>query len=175
MPTLLLLRHAKSAWPPGVPDPLRPLNERGRRDAPAAGRVLAAGDPIDLALVSPAARTGQTYDLVVGQLPQRPPTRTDERIYEAGVGDLLEVLSETDDSIRRLLLVGHNSAVEMLAWHLCAPDGSAQYEAMVRKYPTAALAEIDLPVPWRELPAAVAWPTGSPIGRLVSFQVCRGT
>ncbi|MDQ1247949.1 MAG: phosphohistidine phosphatase [Actinomycetota bacterium] len=175
MPTLLLLRHAKSSWPPGVPDPLRPLNERGRRDAPAAGRILAERSPIDLALVSPAARTGQTYDLVAEQLPARPPTRSDERIYEAGVGDLLEVIAETDDSVGRLLLVGHNSAIEMLAWHLCAPDGSAGYEEMVRKYPTAGLAEIDLPVPWHELPAAVAWPSGAPIGRLVSFVVCRGT
>jgi phosphohistidine phosphatase SixA len=85
------------------------------------------------------------------------------------------VLSEVDDSVGRLLLVGHNSSIEMLAWHLSKPDGGADYEAMLRKYPTAGLAEIELPVPWRELPAAVAWPTGTPVGRLVSFVVCRGS
>jgi phosphohistidine phosphatase len=174
MATLLLLRHAKSAWPPGVPDHLRPLNERGLRDAPAAGRMLAERPHVDLALVSPAVRTEQTFDLAVAELPARPPMRTDERIYEAQVADLLDVIAQTDDSVRRLLLVGHNSSIEMLAWHLCQPDGSAQYEAMLRKYPTAGLAEIELPVPWHRLGAAVAWPSGPPIGRLVSFVVCRG-
>lgn len=174
MPTLLLLRHAKSAWPPGVPDPLRPLNERGLRDAPAAGRILAARAPIDLAVVSPAARTGQTFDLVAKQLPKRPPTRVDERIYEAEVSDLVEVIGEAAASVNRLLLVGHNSSIEMLAWQLCAPDHSEDYEAMLRKYPTAGLAEIELPLPWRDLPEAVSRPTGAAIGRLVSFVVCRG-
>lgn len=174
MPTLLLLRHAKSAWPPGVPDPLRPLNDRGRRDAPAAGQLLAERAPVQLALVSPAVRAEQTYELAVAELAERPPTRIDERIYEAHAGDLLEVLGSVPATVERVLLVGHNPGIESLALHLAAPEADVGYEDLVRKFPTAGLAEIELPTPWSELSAAVAWPTGSPVGRLVSFAVPRG-
>src|SRR6478735_578713 len=62
--TLVLLRHAKSDWSTGEPDPRRPLAGRGRRQAPEAGRWLAANlDAIDLAVVSPATRARQTWEL----------------------------------------------------------------------------------------------------------------
>ncbi|MGW3729375.1 SixA phosphatase family protein, partial [Streptomyces sp. NPDC000851] len=60
---LVVLRHAKSAWPLDVADHERPLAPRGRRDAPAAGRALAEADCLpDLALCSTAARARQTWD-----------------------------------------------------------------------------------------------------------------
>lgn len=170
MPTLLILRHAKSAWPLGVPDDMRPLNDRGRRDAPVAGALLAEGPPIDVAYVSPALRTQQTFDLVAAQLPRQPKVRIDDRIYAAGLRSLLEVLGEVPDNAERALLVGHNPGMEMLASLLAAPDSSDEYASMVRKYPTAGLAEITLDVPWSQLPSA----TGEPVGRLVSFRVPRG-
>lgn len=172
MPTLLILRHAKSAWPLGVPDDERPLNARGRRDAPVAGDLLAQGAPIDVACVSPAVRTQQTYELVAAQLPQQPGLRIDERIYAAGLRALVDVLADVPDSARRVLLVGHNPGMEMLAALLSAPDTSADYDEMTQKFPTAGLAEISLDVPWSQLPAALA--EEEPPGRLVSFRVPRG-
>ena len=65
MKRLLLLRHAKSAWPDGVEDHDRPLSDRGRRDAPRMGAyIAAAGLRPDFALVSSARRTQETWALV---------------------------------------------------------------------------------------------------------------
>lgn len=169
MRTLVLLRHAKSAWPPGVPDQLRPLNPRGRRDAPAAGRALAALGPIDLALVSPAARTGETFVAAAAELPQRPPMRADERIYQAGVGQLLAAIAEVPDEVGTLLVVGHNPGMEMLADYLVADDGSADYALMSLKFPTAGLAVIEVDRSWADLASA---PAGT--ARLAGFSVPRG-
>ncbi|WP_443080564.1 SixA phosphatase family protein [Streptomyces sp. PTD5-9] len=66
---LIVLRHAKSAWPEGVPDHERPLAGRGRRDAPAAGRRLyEAGYTPDLVVCSTARRTRETWDLAAAEL-----------------------------------------------------------------------------------------------------------
>ena len=168
MPTLVLLRHAKSAWPPGVPDDERPLNPRGRRDAPVAGAVLAAGPPIDLALVSPAQRARETFQLATSVLPTVPPHRIDERVYDADVVDLLAAISEVADDVDRLLVVGHNPGTEMLAFWLAANTPTADYLNMSTKYPPAAIAEIDLPNPWRDIRLARG------TGALVSFVIPRG-
>ncbi|MDQ0711860.1 phosphohistidine phosphatase SixA [Streptomyces luteogriseus] len=65
---LIVLRHAKSAWPLDVVDHERPLAPRGRRDAPAAGRALADADLLpDLALCSTALRARRTWDLAAAE------------------------------------------------------------------------------------------------------------
>ncbi len=111
--TLILLRHAKSAWPPNTPDALRPLAERGRRDAPAVGRWLRAHlDPIDHVVCSPAVRAVQTWDLVAAQLASIPSVRRDERLYEASVADLLAVTQELAPQASTAALVGHNPGLE---------------------------------------------------------------
>ncbi|MFI0432962.1 MAG: SixA phosphatase family protein [Candidatus Nanopelagicales bacterium] len=168
MPTLVLLRHAKSAWPPGVPDDQRPLNVRGRRDAPAAGAVLAARAPIDLALVSPAARARETYALVAAEMADAPPPTYDERIYEADPADLLDVLAEVPAGTPRVLLVGHNPGLEMLALRLSSPHETPDFLQMVAKFPTSGIAEIELAGDWSELSTSVGQ------GDLVSFAVPRG-
>lgn len=173
MPTLQLLRHAKSAWPPGVADYSRPLNDRGRRDAPVAGQLLARRGEIGLALVSPAARTRETFDLVSAELPVAPEVTFDPRIYDAGLGSLLEVLSEVPAGVDQVLLVGHNPGVEMLAWHLGGDDDTDAGDAMRRKYPTAGLAEIELQVPWSELAVRAGFGAVA-VGTLQSFVVPRG-
>lgn len=112
---LVLLRHAKSAWPDGVPDPQRPLNDRGRRDAGAAGRWLR--DHVgDLAAVacSPATRTRQTWELVSAELTDPPAAAFDERIYAASPGELLAVVHDLPDTAASALLIGHNPGMEEL-------------------------------------------------------------
>jgi phosphohistidine phosphatase len=113
--TLVVLRHAKSAWPAGVADADRPLADRGERDAPAVGRWLREHVPdIDLTVCSPAVRTRQTWRLVAGELDRIPAFRLDERIYDADVPDLLAVLHELPDTVSTVVLVGHNPGLSDL-------------------------------------------------------------
>lgn len=114
--TLILLRHAKSDWSGDVADIARPLARRGRRQAPDAGRWLAANiDSIDLAVVSPASRARSTWDLVAAELDVPPRTRIDERVYAASGHDLLTVVRELPDDVGTVVLVGHNPGIQDLA------------------------------------------------------------
>jgi phosphohistidine phosphatase len=113
--TLVLLRHAKSAWPEGVDDRARPLAGRGRRDAPAAGRWLREHvGGVDLVVCSPALRTRQTWQLVAAELGGTPEFRVDDRIYGAPVADLVDVVRELPPSAGTVLLVGHNPGLSEL-------------------------------------------------------------
>ena len=94
MHTLILLRHAKSDWSGHEGDHDRPLAKRGRRQAPEAGRWLAANvDSIDLAIVSTANRARSTWDLASDELDQPPTTRLDDDAYAASAGDLLDMVA----------------------------------------------------------------------------------
>lgn len=113
--TLVVLRHAKSGYPPGVDDVDRPLADRGRRDAPAAGRWLRANAPaIDLTVCSPATRTRQTWQLVAPELGGAPVFRVDDRIYTASVDDLLDVVHDLPEDAGVVLLIGHDPGVSDL-------------------------------------------------------------
>ena len=138
MRTLLLLRHAKSDYPAGVPDHDRPLNERGRRDAPVAGRWLTAHAPaLDLVLVSSARRAQQTWQLASADLDVPGVVRTEPRVYEASVSILLNVVRSIPETVQSALLVGHNPGLEELA-ELMANDGEpSASRAISVKYPTS--------------------------------------
>jgi phosphohistidine phosphatase len=138
---LVVLRHAKSAWPDGVADHQRPLAPRGRRDAPAAGRALVeAGCLPDLALCSTAVRARETWELASAQWGTPPPVRHDPRLYAAGVPDLLAAVHEVSAEVGTLLLVGHNPGLEELVLDL-AGDGLDDTLDRVRvKFPTSAIA-----------------------------------
>jgi phosphohistidine phosphatase len=117
--TLVVLRHAKSAYPSGTDDVDRPLADRGRRDAPAAGRWLRANAPaIDLTVCSPATRARQTWQLVVNELAGEPECRVDDRIYAASVDSLLAIVHGLPESAATVLLVGHDPAVTDLVYVL---------------------------------------------------------
>jgi phosphohistidine phosphatase len=138
---LVVLRHAKSAWPPGVPDHQRPLGPRGLRDAPAAGRALAAADCLpDLALCSTAVRARRTWELAAAQWGTPPRVRHDARLYAAGVPDLLEVVHEVPDRVGTLLLVGHNPGLEDLVLTLAGDALDDALEEVRTKFPTSAIA-----------------------------------
>ncbi|MDG9703602.1 histidine phosphatase family protein [Streptomyces sp. DH37] len=150
---IVILRHAKADWPDGVADHDRPLAERGRRDAPVAGRWLAAsGITPDLTLCSTAARTRETWKLVVHELPQRPRTVYEERLYEASPGELIAVVNEVPDDVGDLMLVGHNPGMHALADILA---GEAEEEARTRLghtgFPTSAMAVISFAGSWKSV------------------------
>lgn len=143
---LVLLRHAKSDWPDGVPDRDRPLGARGRAEAPQAGKWLAdAGLVPDLALVSTALRARQTWQLVSAALPAEVPTEYSDALYEQGVVGSLDLVRGLPDEVGTALLVGHNPTTETLA--LLLEDGTgptADRERMAGKYPTGGIAVLQV-------------------------------
>ena len=113
--TLLVLRHAKAAGEPGVNDIERPLTGGGRRDASAAGQwLLARGITPDWVLCSAARRARQTWAQISAVLGEAAPGQDavsfEQRLYEAGAQDLLDLVNEQPDDARTLLTVGHNPA-----------------------------------------------------------------
>ncbi|MGX1268574.1 phosphohistidine phosphatase [Streptomyces phaeoluteigriseus] len=152
---LVVLRHAKSAWPQSVPDHERPLAPRGLRDAPAAGRALAdAGCLPDLALCSTAVRARRTWELASAQWGTAPPVRYDPRLYAADVPELLAVARETPDEVRTLLLVGHNPGLQQLVLDLAGDALDDVLEPVRAKFPTSAVAVLA----WRAPTWAGIWP-----------------
>ena len=148
MSTLILLRHGKSDWSGGEPDHLRPLARRGRRQVPEAGRWLADNvGAIDLAVVSPAERTRETWRLAAAELAVPPPVREDDRVYAGSARSLLGVLRELPAEVATVVLVGHNPGVENLVASLIGRNVSM---------PTSALAVIDLSGPWSAAPNKAA-------------------
>ncbi|KUL76763.1 MULTISPECIES: histidine phosphatase family protein [unclassified Streptomyces] len=164
---LVVLRHAKSAWPDDLTDHERPLAARGRRDAPVAGRLLAEADCLpDLALCSTALRARQTWDLACGQWGTPPPVRHDRRLYAAGVADLLAVVHEVPPEVGTLLLVGHNPGLEDLVLGLAGDGLDDLLEEVGTKFPTAAAAVLAWHGPgWRDLEPGTALLTDVMVAR----------
>ncbi|MFB7735743.1 histidine phosphatase family protein [Streptomyces sp. NPDC056112] len=154
---IVLFRHAKADWPQ-VTDRERPLAERGRKDAAVAGRKLAdAGVAFDLALCSTATRTRETWKLAVHELPHRPKTVYEERVYDASPGELITVLNETPDDVRSVILIGHNPGIQGLAEVLSgSAEGDARERMSRRGFPAAAFAVVSFDGSWKALEPGVA-------------------
>jgi phosphohistidine phosphatase len=153
---LILLRHAKSAWPDDVADHERPLAPRGRRDAPAAGKWLRKSDYVpDRVLCSTARRARETWQLAEEKLGAHPRTALEDRVYGASTADLLALAHLTSADVRTLLIVGHDPAMRELTLELASEQsGDAEAEELARvraKYPTAAIAVLSFSGGWAEL------------------------
>ena len=124
MLTLYLLRHAKSSWDDASQQDFeRPLNNRGRKACEVIGELIEEkGIDFDLVLVSTSLRTRQTIEFVKERAKLRGEVRYDERIYEATVSQLLEVISQVDNDRKSVLLVGHNPGLEGLLTLLTGED-----------------------------------------------------
>ena len=109
--TLVLLRHGKSAYPPGVSDHDRPLAPRGRREAALAGKWIQQHvPPLDYILCSSAARTRQTLE-ATGLATPTVLVDVSSSIYEAYPEELLELVTAAPPADRTVLLVGHAPGV----------------------------------------------------------------
>jgi phosphohistidine phosphatase len=149
---LLLLRHAKSAWPEDVADHDRPLAGRGRGDAPAIGRWLRkAGYVPDLVLCSTARRARETWQLAEEKLGSKPPTTFERRVYGAGSSELLALARETPADVRTLMIVGHEPTMSDLTLELARPEPGEALEKVQDKFPTAAIAVLTFTSGWPEL------------------------
>jgi phosphohistidine phosphatase len=154
MRRLMLLRHAKAAPPDGLKDLDRPLAKRGKAAAERMAAYLADEQLFpDLAVVSPARRTRETFAPVASKLGEVP-VRFEPRLYEASAERLLAVAREAEPGVAGLLMIGHNPGFQELARMLVGYGDRYAFARMGQKYPTAALAVIDFDgEDWRGLKA----------------------
>lgn len=144
--TLLVVRHAKSAWDGSAPDFLRPLAARGLRDGVAAGRVL-AGYPLDVVLCSGARRARQTWERAVVGGARAAEVRFEDDLYFGGARTALGLLRDLDDDVATAAVIGHEPTVSDLVARLAA-SSTLMVEG---RFPTAAIAVLDVPGEWSGL------------------------
>lgn len=143
MPTLWLLRHAKSAWDTAAPtDHDRPLAARGHRDAPRVGLWLAQQNAvIDAVVCSTATRARQTLAGVSENFSiDGAQIEFSRALYHADVDELLAVVRRA--AAQSLLLIGHNPGFDGLLIKLCG--AGLPLTANGKLMTTAALAQIEL-------------------------------
>lgn len=149
---LLILRHAKSSWDdPALADFDRPLAPRGLKTAPLIGRELSRrGWLPDLALVSPALRTRDTWRLVAQELPQHVQSEFAEEVYEAAPATILARVRQIRAT--NLLVIGHNPGLQQFVLRLAgAGSDESVFKTIEAKFPTAALARFTLDGDWADL------------------------
>jgi phosphohistidine phosphatase len=144
--TILLLRHAKSAWDDDgrLSDHDRPLSRRGERAAKAMADVMAGNGPRpDLILCSTAARARQTLAPLIERLTTpAPPISLEKGLYLASEDALLDRLRELPDDVGVVLLIGHNEGIWQLAEALAGHGKAALLASLSTKFPTGALAHL---------------------------------
>lgn len=121
MKTLYLIRHAKSSWKnPVLADKKRPLNKRGKKDAPEMGRRLADKHiQPDLLLSSPATRAKKTARKIAKKMGHsKEEVRLNDKLYMAEAIDMLEVIRRLDDEQETVCIFGHNPGMTELAEQL---------------------------------------------------------
>ena len=159
--TLVLVRHAKSAWPKDVADHDRPLAKRGRRDAPAVGRWLKEQAVLpQVALVSSARRAVETADLISSELEPAPRQIVTDEAYGASRAELLELVRTLPAESDVALLVGHNPGIESFAAMLTKRASESG------EFRTSAVAVFEFEGDWDSVDERG--------GRLVAFAVPRG-
>ena len=145
MKTLLILRHAKSDWGNSqLSDHDRPLNDRGKYDAPRMGAWLKRQKMVpELIISSTAERALTTAESVALSADFEGELRTDRKFYLAGPPTYVEILNELPDSYERVMVVGHNPGMEELVSLLTDTD---------RPMTTANVAVVELPIDsWSDL------------------------
>jgi phosphohistidine phosphatase len=145
MKVLILMRHAKSSWKDvDLVDHDRPLNKRGKKDAPRIGKLLRDERIVpELILTSSARRARDTAEAVADASGYTPEIRHLPNFYQADVETFLDTLSVLPPDIDRVMIVGHNPDLEELVDYLTDENLTL---------PTAALVKIDLPIQsWGEM------------------------
>lgn len=115
--TLFLVRHAKSSWDDvNLEDIQRPLNKRGKRDAPKMGKHL-AGYRVrpEVIISSPAVRANDTAREIAAKLGfKKSDVEIDEDLYSFDSSDIMEVIRGLSNGYQSIMLVGHNPAITRL-------------------------------------------------------------
>lgn len=134
---LVLMRHAKSSWEGVSDDHERPLNDRGRREAPQiAVALVQLGWTPDRVVSSDAVRTLETWERLAPCLPPGIDVIRTRRLYHAGPEPFCEVVAEQPDALRTLLVLGHNPGWEEVARRLTGlPIGLSTSTAVLLTHP----------------------------------------
>jgi len=144
---LYLVRHAKSSWKyPNLDDFERPLNKRGRQNAPLMGSILKKLDATpDLLISSPAARASMTARIISDQMNYPlEKIRYDESIYATSENELLHIIAEIDDQVTKAMLIGHNPGLTSLA--------NLVGDSPISNIPTSGVCCIELSISsWKEI------------------------
>ena len=148
--TLVLLRHAKSAYPVGVADHDRPLAPRGQREAGLAGDWLRTNLPaIDAVLCSTATRARET----LAHSGIDAPVRYVDRLYDAAAGTVINEIAGVSDGVAVLLVVAHEPTMTQVALGLTRPDDTNidAAERVSTKFPTSAMAVLRFGRSWTDV------------------------
>ncbi len=160
MKKLLLMRHAKSSWKDAVlPDHQRPLNRRGKRDAPRMGKYLREqGIELDVILCSTAKRARATAKGFLREYTFEGNVFHIDDLYHASYETFIALLNQLPDNVDTAMIIGHNPGMDTFLEMICD-----EYEHM----PTASVAYIKFPVErWAEL-------SGITSGELMNFWMPR--
>lgn len=124
MKTLYLIRHAKSSWKDHSLDDFdRPLNKRGKRDAPFMGELLADNEIFpDIIYSSPAKRARDTAKTIAQKIGYTKEIVFDERIYEFNFVTLVRIIKEIDNTFESAFLFGHNPILNIFMEEYCGFD-----------------------------------------------------
>jgi phosphohistidine phosphatase len=116
MKSVLVLRHAKSSWKhPDLSDHDRPLNKRGKRDAPRMGRLLKKENLVpDIIISSTAMRARATAEVVAKASGYKGDITFSRSLYAAGPQAYIDALHDLSDDHVRALVIGHNPGLEEL-------------------------------------------------------------
>lgn len=154
----MLLRHAKAEQGWDMPDALRALTSVGRSQSEWVGRsLLEAGLVPELALVSAAVRTQETWQHLADALDPLPERDLRDALYSAGPGTVLEIVRAVDERVRTVLVVGHEPTISRSAALLAGTDSDASaVERVARGVPTATYAVLELTTSWDELDPGTA-------------------
>jgi phosphohistidine phosphatase len=149
---LWLLRHAKSDWRLNNDDFERPLNKRGKRAARQMGAWMRQHQLVpDFVVSSPASRACETAEMICAALGLATQAiHRDKRLYEQGLAGLKAALAGCPVQAERILLIGHNPALEALLIDLA---GNAAMPDTDKLLPTAALARLIIFCEWHRLKA----------------------
>jgi len=147
MKRLAILRHAKSSWDdPALDDFNRPLNERGWKAARRLGSELNKREiKFDLVLSSTSARTRETIDGLQEKFDFAAPIEFDPQLYLASEDVLLDRVRALDEKVKAPLIVGHNPGLEQMIAELTRNDKKGMRARVAGKFPTCALAMVELP------------------------------
>ncbi len=152
MRRLILLRHAKTEKDStSGKDRDRCLDERGETDATEIGAWLAANGYLpDIALVSTATRTRQTWEHISPYMPHCRVKYLDD-LYLTEASQLLKIVQAAKDDPASLLVIGHNPGLHEFAWNLIGKSSAADRRALGENLPTAAAAVLDFAAThWRD-------------------------
>lgn len=161
MDRLILLRHAKAETDAASGDDFdRPLAPRGRREAKAVGAQLAAlGFRVDVALVSPALRTRETWEIAAEELAGAE-ARFDPALYNADARTIARLAEKAGAGRGTVLVVGHNPGLQELAVSLMR-EGAAPASFLaraMRDFPPAAVAVFDVDAAGRAIADGLFYP-----------------